>query len=43
MSLEIYFKDINSSTTQWLRLKWTYLLVSSTFDGSYSNIWATFA
>lgn len=24
-------------------IKWTYLVVSSTFDGTYTNIWATFA
>jgi hypothetical protein len=25
----------------WGGLKWTYLVVAATFDGSYSNIWAT--
>ena len=29
--------------TAWTSLKWTYLVVSSTFDGSYTNIWCTSA
>jgi hypothetical protein len=44
MSIEIIFRHPNNAaqpTTIWIFLKWTYLVVSSTFDGTYSNIWAT--
>lgn len=43
MNLSIYFyNSIEAFRTQWMKLKWTYLLVSSTFDGEYTNIWTTF-
>ena len=41
MSLNIQFKTFTSNSTTWLKLKWSYLVVSSTFDGTYTNIWAT--
>ena len=41
MILYIRF-NISTITTSWKSLRWTYLVVSSTFDGTYTNIWATF-
>lgn len=46
MNLVVSFKDPQrgiTNTTVWLKLKWTYLIISSTFDGKYTNIWTTFA
>ena len=44
MQLNInFFHNATSHITQWTMLKWTYLVVSSQFDGDYTNIWATFA
>mgnify|MGYP000857463273 FL=1 len=41
MTINLLFGQPNTIYTKWLNLKWTYLVVSSTFDGKYSNIWAT--
>ena len=44
ITFKVQFNPKGSLTyTTWLKLKWTYLVVSSTFDSTYSNIWATSA
>jgi len=45
MSIQYRFTHPSMSvgTTSWLRIKMTYLIISSTFDGGYSNIWASTA
>ena len=42
MTINTTFSQL-SGITAWSMLKWTYLVVSATFDGTYTNIWATFA
>lgn len=42
MTMNLLFGLPNSREfTKWLNLKWTYLVISASFDGTYSNIWAT--
>lgn len=43
MEIRVRFEYQSYMKTTWQNLKWTYLVVSSIFDGSYSNVWATFA
>lgn len=43
MTVKVNFTQTPTLSTTWLSLKWTYLVVSSTFDGTYSNIWCTSA
>ena len=42
MSVTLSFtRTVAGTPTIWISLKWTYLVVSSTFDGTYTNIWAS--
>lgn len=46
MTMIVSFRDVQrgiTNTTVWLKLKWTYLIISSTFDGKFTNIWTTFS
>ena len=38
-----FTQGLTTTATLWVSLKWTYLVVSSTFDGTYTNIWCTFS
>ena len=38
-----FTQGLGGTPTVWVSLKWTYLIVSSTFDGTYTNIWCTLA
>lgn len=43
MKIKLEFTDYfnnGADRTKWNQVKWTYLVVSSIFDGTYSNIWA---
>ena len=44
MTVTFNFTQTTAATivTTWVTLKWTYLVVSNNFDGTYTNIWCHF-